>query len=131
MNSNKAESVSLGFIIPTYIPTGYVLDEEISFIDKNGITLRYVNNDKIIYFEYNNVDSANSIQIDTENGYRCQDIVINGNPACVYLKDYAPNEMKNIVWQIDDYILYIRSNAELDILIKFAEGISENEGKAK
>ncbi len=117
--------------IPTYIPAGYQLNESNSMINYNHTLLHFVNENKFIVLEYCKADSANSIQIDTENGYKCQNITINGNPACVYLKDYAPNEMKNIVWQVDDYIFYIRSNVELNILIKFAEGISENEGKAK
>lgn len=115
--------------IPTYIPSGYILNKKTSIVDKNGINIHYVNGDKTIIFEYCDADSYDEIQIDTENAYGSRGIEINGNPAVMYYKKYNANEMTNIVWQIDTSVFVIRSNAELDILIKFAEGISENEGK--
>lgn len=117
--------------IPTYIPAGFELNENNSTINDNHLQLYYVNNNNFIVLECCEIDSANSIQIDTENGYRCQDITIKGNPACVYLKDYSLNGMKYLIWQNNDSVFVVYSNAELDILVKFAEGISENEGKTK
>lgn len=117
--------------IPTYIPAGFELNKSNSIINGNHLQLYYVNSNDFIVLECCKVDSYDNLQIDTENGYKINNIEINGYQASVYLKNYDPNEMKNIVWQIEDYVLYIRSNAELDILIKFAEGISENEGKVK
>lgn len=115
--------------IPTYVPFGFTLDKNLSFVQKNNVTLRYAKDDSIIIFEYCDADSADTIQIDTENAYESRSIEINGNPAVLYYKKYNANEMTNIIWQIDTSVFVIRSNAELDILIKFAEGISENEGK--
>ncbi|MBQ6700817.1 MAG: DUF4367 domain-containing protein [Oscillospiraceae bacterium] len=117
--------------IPTYVPAGYILDKSSCNVDKNTAYIKYVNGNKKIFFEYCKADSANTIQIDTENAYQSKNIEINNNPATVYYKDYLPNEVKYIIWQNNDSVFVIRSNAELDILINFAEGISENEGKIK
>ena len=115
--------------IPTFVPAGYELNRESSSVDKNNIFLHYVKDEFFIVFECCDADSYDYLNIDTENGYQSQNIDINGYSATLYVKDYSNNEMKNILWQIDDSVFVIRSNAELDMLIKFAEGISENKGK--
>lgn len=117
--------------IPTYIPAGYELNENNSAINDNHTLLHFANKNNFIVLEYCKADSANSIQIDTENGYKYHDIIINGNLAAVYYKDYTLNGMKYLIWQNNDSVFVVHSNSELDILIKFAEGISENEGKTK
>lgn len=115
--------------IPTYIPSGFTLDQTKSVSNKNSACIKYLNENEIIVFEYCDADSYDEIQIDTENAYESKKIEINGKTAIVYYKKYSCNELKYIIWQTDDLVFVIRSNAELDILIKFAEGISENEGK--
>lgn len=115
--------------IPTYVPIGYTLNREISDFDKNSFLLHYFNENSFIVLEYCDADSADTIQIDTENAYDSKNIEINGKTAIVYYKEYSCNGLKYIIWQTEDLVFVIRSNAELDILIKFAEGISENEGK--
>lgn len=117
--------------VPAYIPVGYVLDESSSTVGDNNILLHYVKDDKAIVFEYCDIESANTIQIDTEDAYQSKSIDINGTLVMVYYKDYAPNEMKNLIWQNNDSVFVVRSNSELDILIKFVEGISKNKGKEK
>lgn len=115
--------------IPTYIPSGFTLNKDKSYSDKNGSSLQYTNNKMFLVFEYCDADSYDEIHVDTENAYGSRNIEISGNPAIVYYKEYSYNGLKYIIWQINDSVFVIRSNAELDILIKFAEGISENEGK--
>lgn len=115
--------------IPTYVPFGFTLDKNLSFVQKNNVTLRYAKDDSIIIFEYCDADSYDEIQIDTENAYESKNIEINGKTAIVYYKEYSCNGLKYIIWQSNDSVFVVYSNTEPDVLIKFAEGISENEGK--
>ena len=124
-----SEILSEAEYIPTYIPAGYQLNESNSTINDNHTLLHFKNNNNSIVLEYCHANSANSIQVDTENGYKYQNIMINGNPATVYYKDYTLNGIKYLIWQNNNSVFIIHSNTELDILIKFAEGISKNEGK--
>ena len=59
------------------------------------------------------------------------EIDINGISTTLYYKDYTYVGMKYLIWQNNDSVFVIYSNTELEILIKFAEGISENKGKEK
>lgn len=128
---SEEEFLAKAKYVPTYIPAGYVLDKENSFVQKNSTTLRYKKDSNVIIFEYCDIESYDNIQIDTENAYQSKEIDINGIHATLYHKDYSPHKMKNIVWQNNDSVFEVYSNAELDILIKFAEGIFENKGKEK
>ena len=117
--------------VPTYIPAGYVLDESSSTVGDNNTFLQYVKDNEIMFFEYCDIESANTIQIDTENAYQSKEIDINGISTTLYYKDYTYVGMKYLIWQNNDSVFVIYSNTELEILIKFAEGISENKGKEK
>lgn len=125
----KESILSKAEYIPTYVPTGYVLDEDSSSVCSNSILLSYVYESYSIIFECCETDFYDNLQIDTESAYQCKTIDINGISATLYYKDYSYNGMKYIIWQNDDSVFVVRSNSELDILIKFAEGISENRGK--
>lgn len=128
-DSSEDELLSNAEYIPTFVPAGYELNIAESFVDENGTTLVYSNNDKYILFEQCLAESYDYINIDTENGYQSQSIDINGYSATLYSKDYSMNGIKYLIWQINDSVFVIYSNAELDILIEFAEGISENTEK--
>lgn len=128
---SEEELLAKAKYVPTYIPAGYKLNIGSSCLDDNHALFHYVKDDTSFIFEYCDIEFYRNIQIDTENAYEIKDIEINGIKATVYYKDYSPHEMKYIIWQNDDSVFVVRSNSELDILIKFAEGISENKGKEK
>ena len=128
-DSSEDELLSDAEYIPTFVPAGYELDKDNSFIHENSITLRYKKDNKVIVFECCKADSYDYLNIDTENAYESQYVEINGSQAVLYSKDYSPNITKNIVWQVGDFFFTVYSNTELDVLIEFAEGISENKEK--
>lgn len=103
--------------VPTYIPEGYELVEEVK--SKNMITTVYACGNEYIQFREMKVLSDSVIHVDSENSQISRLITINNNQAILNIKD----DQISIAWQVSGYLLDVTSNGDAGETICFAQNI--------
>ena len=105
--------------IPTYIPEGFILDDQYLSTSQNMNIYKNKEGTEITYHQ--SIAAGSSVILDTE-GVEVKYININNQKVM----SYTNKGFNNLYWDDDIYMYFFHSSIDMDELIKMAESLREN-----
>lgn len=120
VETNEPDSLGLnGRYLPSWVPVGYVLEEEETLFDSNFITYKNIDGNFIRFDRY--LDSG-TLGVDSENAESVENITINGHKGVLVRK----NGRWDLNWHDDSaksFFSVYADNLSKKQIVEFAESI--------